>query len=83
MTIPVAATLSLGCTQSPQGSRRNAAMIQFLEIVTPDVDSACDLYSMMYGVTFGDANRNYGLWSIRNCHSRQNRIGALADLMRE
>ena len=43
MAVPVAATLSLGCTQSPQGSRRNAATIQFLEIVTPDVDSACDL----------------------------------------
>ena len=60
MAIPVAATLSLGCTQSPQGSRRNAVKIQFLEIVTPDVDSACDLYSMMYGVTFGEANADLG-----------------------
>jgi len=34
--------------------------IHFLEIVTPDVDGACALYSMMYGVTFGDANQDLG-----------------------
>lgn len=28
--------------------------IQYLEIVTPDVDAACTLYSKMHGVTFGD-----------------------------
>jgi predicted enzyme related to lactoylglutathione lyase len=60
MTIPVSALLSPAWTQSPQGSRRNAVKIHFLEIVTPDVDSACDLYSMMYGVTFGDANADLG-----------------------
>jgi len=60
MTIPVAAMLSPGCTQSPQGSRRNAVKIHFLEIVTPDVDGACSLYSMMYGVTFGDPDQNLG-----------------------
>lgn len=60
MTFPVAAMLSAGCTQSQQSSRRNAVNIQFLEIVTPDVDSACDLYSMMYGVTFSDANPDLG-----------------------
>jgi len=60
MTLPVAAMLSPGCTQSPQSSRRNAVNIQFLEVVTPDVDSACDLYSTMYGVTFDDANPDLG-----------------------
>lgn len=60
MTIPVAALLSPGCTQSPQRNRRNAVKIHFLEIVTPDVDTACALYSMMYGVTFGDANQDLG-----------------------
>lgn len=34
--------------------------IHYLEIVTPDVDGACTLYSMMYGVTFGDVNPNLG-----------------------
>ena len=80
MTIPVAAMLSLGCTQSPQGSRSSArndleteptgdnqlahkggfVKIHFLEIVTPDVDGACSLYSMMYGVTFADPDPNLG-----------------------
>ena len=60
MTIPVAALLGTGCTPSPQGNRRDAVKIHFLEIVTPDVDSACALYSMMYGVTFGDANPDLG-----------------------
>ncbi len=80
MMIPVAAMLNLGCTPSPQGSRRDAGddlttestgdeqltheggfvKIHFLEIVTPDVDAACALYSVMYDVTFGDANQNLG-----------------------
>ena len=34
--------------------------IHYLEIVTPDVDSACTLYSTMYGVTFGVADQNLG-----------------------
>ena len=34
--------------------------IQYLEIVTPDVDAACTLYSMMYGVMFGDADQSLG-----------------------
>jgi len=60
MTIPLAAMLSAGCTQSQQGGQRNALTIHFLEIVTPDVDGACDLYSMMYGVTFGGPDRDLG-----------------------
>ena len=34
--------------------------IQYLEIVTPDVDAACQLYSQMHGVPFGDADQNLG-----------------------
>jgi len=34
--------------------------IYYLEIVTPDVDAACRLYSSMYGVTFGDPDPNLG-----------------------
>ena len=34
--------------------------IQYLEIVTPDVDTACLLYSHMYGVVFGEADENLG-----------------------
>ena len=66
MTIPVASMLSLGCTETEstgdnQLSRIGALVkIHFLEIVTPDVDGACALYSMMYGVTFGDANQDLG-----------------------
>jgi predicted enzyme related to lactoylglutathione lyase len=72
--------LNLGCTPSPQRSRRDAGddlatgltgddqpsreggvvKIHFLEVVTPDVEAACALYSMMYGVTFGDADQDLG-----------------------
>ena len=34
--------------------------IHFLEIVTPDADAACALYSKMHGVTFGDAVPEFG-----------------------
>lgn len=44
-----------------QLSRKEGAVkVHFLEIVTPDVDGACNLYSMMYGITFGDADQNLG-----------------------
>ena len=57
--IPVAAVLSSGCAQSPD-NLRNAVKVYFLEIVTPDVDGACDLYAMMYGVTFGEPDQDLG-----------------------
>ena len=34
--------------------------IQYLEIVTPDVDAVCQTYSISYGVTFSDADPNLG-----------------------
>ena len=38
----------------------NAMKIQYLEIVTTEVDAACALYSQMHGVTFGDTDENLG-----------------------
>ena len=38
----------------------NTMQIQFLEIVTPDVDGFCTLYSQMHGVVFGDAEQDLG-----------------------
>ena len=60
MAIPVAALLTPGCARPPQDSRRDSVKIYFLEIVTPDVDDACALYSMMYGVTFRDPDPDLG-----------------------
>ncbi len=34
--------------------------IQYLEIVTTDVETACILYSKMHGVTFSDPDQNLG-----------------------
>lgn len=41
-------------------AKENTMKIQYLEIVTPDVDAACTLYSQMHGVTFSDADPNLG-----------------------
>jgi len=38
----------------------NAMKIHYLEIVTPDADAACALYSAVHGVTFGEADQNLG-----------------------
>jgi predicted enzyme related to lactoylglutathione lyase len=37
-----------------------AMKIQYLEIVTRDVETVCSLYSKMHGVPFGDADQNLG-----------------------
>jgi predicted enzyme related to lactoylglutathione lyase len=34
--------------------------IQYLEIVTADVDAMCTLYSQMHGISFGEADPNLG-----------------------
>ena len=34
--------------------------IGYLEIVTPEVDATCDLYSKVYGVTFSDPQPGLG-----------------------
>jgi uncharacterized protein len=40
--------------------RGSAMKVQYLEIVTTNVNAACELYSKMHGVTFGDADQNLG-----------------------
>jgi len=34
--------------------------VQYLEIVTPEVDVVCATYSQIHGVTFGDRDANLG-----------------------
>ena len=41
-------------------AKENSMQIQYLEIVTPDVDAVCQTYSKLYGVTFKDADPNLG-----------------------
>lgn len=38
----------------------NPMKIQYLEIVTPDVDAVCSTYASLHGLTFGDAEPNLG-----------------------
>src|SRR3712207_5421351 len=38
----------------------SAMKIHYLEIVTPEVDAACAMYSQMLGLTFGAAEQNLG-----------------------
>ena len=45
---------------APISRNGESVKIHYLEIVTPDVDAACNLYSMMYGVTFGDPDQVLG-----------------------
>lgn len=46
--------------------RENSLKIHYLEIVTPDVDAACAMYSLMYGVPFGDSDPSLGGARIAN-----------------
>lgn len=41
-------------------SKGKMMQIQYLEIVTPDVDAICTQYSKVHGVTFGDPDPNLG-----------------------
>jgi len=34
--------------------------IQYLEIVTPEVDVACETYSLLHGVKFSESDQNLG-----------------------
>ena len=34
--------------------------IQYLEIVTPDVDAVCETYALLHDVKFGDNDQNLG-----------------------
>ena len=50
-------TESTGDDQLSQKEKEKEGKVKiyFLEIVTPETEAACALYSKMYGVTFGDA----------------------------
>jgi predicted enzyme related to lactoylglutathione lyase len=62
--------LNLGCSPDQDKSNglpvdekadtANAMKIQYLEIVTTDIDAACALYSQMHGAVFGEADQNLG-----------------------
>jgi predicted enzyme related to lactoylglutathione lyase len=41
-------------------TKANSMQVQYLEIVTPDVDALCTSYSQMHGVTFNDADPSLG-----------------------
>lgn len=43
-----------------QDSKGNSMQIQYLEIVTPDVNAVCETYSQVHGVTFGEGDPNLG-----------------------
>ena len=41
-------------------AKGNSMQIQYLEIVTADVDAVCRTYSQLHGVTFNEADQNLG-----------------------
>ena len=52
--------ITVSAAEPKANNKANAMKIQYLEIVTTDVDAACALYSQMHGVTFGKANQKLG-----------------------
>ncbi len=46
--------------QTESNTKVNSMQIQYLEIVTPEVDAVCETYSKIHGVTFNDADQNLG-----------------------
>lgn len=47
-------------TEHEPQTQGNSMQVQYLEIVTPDVDAVCASYSQMHGVTFKDADPSLG-----------------------
>jgi predicted enzyme related to lactoylglutathione lyase len=43
-----------------QDSEENTMQVQYLEIVTPDVDALCKQYSTIHGITFSEPNATLG-----------------------
>ena len=63
--LPGATILNLWCTPQSLAHDNNTdkgsvMKIQYLEIVTKDVDAVCELYSQIHAVQFGDAEQNLG-----------------------
>jgi predicted enzyme related to lactoylglutathione lyase len=56
-----AAALNKTPNNSTSGTRDGDAVgVHYLEVVTPDVDAACALYSAIHGVKFGDTDASRG-----------------------
>lgn len=47
-------------TDTPAHVQEEAVIIQYLEIVTPDVDATCDALEAMRGVSFGEPIPEFG-----------------------
>jgi uncharacterized protein len=62
MALPGAAMVHAlqAAEQSDDAGKGNEMRIQYLEIVTNNVDAACALYSTMYGASFGKAAQRLG-----------------------
>lgn len=61
----LASTLCLcACTatdsESDRSAHENAMLVQYLEIVTPEVDATCRALEQLHGVRFGDAEPGLG-----------------------
>lgn len=52
--------LNSGAARSNGSSSAVPMKIQYLEMVTPDVDALCGQYESIYGITFGEADPNFG-----------------------
>ena len=43
-----------------EAEEKNAVLVQYLEIVTPDVDATCDVLEKLHGVSFGKPEASLG-----------------------
>ena len=58
--LPVSILDSAVGSENPDHEQEAAVMIQYLEIVTPDVDATCDALEAMRGVSFGEPIPGFG-----------------------
>jgi predicted enzyme related to lactoylglutathione lyase len=60
-TEPAPDTQPTGSGETTESTAKgNLMKVQYLEIVTPDVDAFCKTYSKLHGVTFGESDPNLG-----------------------
>lgn len=58
--LPVSISGTAVASKEPDREPEAAVMIQYLEIVTPDVDGTCDALKAMRGVSFGEPVPEFG-----------------------
>ncbi len=46
--------------QTQESPTEEAMLVQYLEVVTPDVDATCKVLAQVHGVTFGEAEAGLG-----------------------